>query len=174
MVFLQPFFSGFFFLLSSLGGGLWTAAAGEAEGAGPVDLGAVGFELHSTMASADGMATSRTAGRIQAKGLSCGSYLLSSSQVSLMTDILCTHIFSQMLCATLQWKRSFTLQIHTVHYSLVVPFHAQSWLHQHDTMKWYRRSFIYTPRGRTALLMQTVLMGKWHSVQVDGNKKIEP
>lgn len=65
---LLPFFSGFFFLLSSLGGGLWTAAAGEAEGAGPEGVGGVGFEMHSTLVSPDGMATSRTARGTQEKG----------------------------------------------------------------------------------------------------------
>lgn len=68
-----PFFSGFFFLFSSLGGGLWTAAAaaaaaaGGAEGAGAEGVEGVGFELHSTAGSPDGMATSRTTGRMYAK-----------------------------------------------------------------------------------------------------------
>lgn len=55
-------------------------------------------------------------------------------------------------------QRIFKLHIHNF---LVDPFHAQSWLQQHNMMKWYRGGcFIYTPSGRIALLMQTVLMGK--------------
>lgn len=66
---LLPFFSGFlFFLLSSLGGGLWTAAAGEAEGAGPEGVGGVGTGGHSVLASSDGMATSSTTGGTKDRG----------------------------------------------------------------------------------------------------------
>lgn len=66
---LLPFFSGFFFfLLSSLGGGLWIAAAGEEEGAGPEGVGGVGTEVHTVLASSDGMATSSTAGGTQDRG----------------------------------------------------------------------------------------------------------
>ena len=60
-----PFFSGFFFFPSSLGG---RAAAGEADGAEAAG-GGLGFELHSTTASPDGMGTSRTArGEEEGKG----------------------------------------------------------------------------------------------------------
>lgn len=57
-------------MLSSLDGGLWTAAAGEAEGAGPEGLGVVGFELHSTLLSPDGIATSCTTGGTKEKKVS--------------------------------------------------------------------------------------------------------
>lgn len=59
---LLPFFSGFFFLLSFVGGGLWTAAgAGEAEGAGPEGGAGADFETHSATVSPAGMGT-HTAG----------------------------------------------------------------------------------------------------------------
>lgn len=67
--FLLPFFSGFFFLASSLGEMSLTAATdgAEPEGAGPEGLGGVGFELHSTVVALDGMGTSSTTERTDAK-----------------------------------------------------------------------------------------------------------
>lgn len=65
---LLPFFSGFFFLFSSLGAGLWTAAAGEAEGACPEGVGGMVFEKDSTLVSPDGIATSHTTIGTQEKG----------------------------------------------------------------------------------------------------------
>lgn len=62
-----PFFSGFFFLPSSLGGGLLAASAGELETAGPE--GSEGFEQHSTFIWPEGMATSRTAAKKQPRCL---------------------------------------------------------------------------------------------------------
>lgn len=52
-----PFFSGFFFLFSALGGELWTAAGGEAAGGGPDAAGGAGSDLHSTEESPDVMVT---------------------------------------------------------------------------------------------------------------------
>lgn len=60
---ILPFLSGFFFLFSSLGGGLWTAAAGEVAGGGPDAAGGAGSGLHSTLASPDVMVTQTKRGK---------------------------------------------------------------------------------------------------------------
>lgn len=68
---------------------------------------------------------------------------------------------------TLMWAKKH-LSVHiqykpckTMPWHKAVQLHSPSWLHQQNTMKWYRGNFIYAPSGRTALLMQTLLMGKW-------------
>ena len=92
--------------------------------------------------------------------------LQSATQVDLMTVIICTHFLSLMSreqkhgqAAVLRSRNN--LLVYKAHYGLVVAFHTRSSLRQHKPVKWYRGNFIYSQSGRTALLMQTVLMGKW-------------
>lgn len=85
---LLPFFSGFFFLFSSLGAGLWTAAAGEAGGAGPEAVGGMAFEMDSTPVSPDGIATSHTTIGTQEKDQKKNKYLNNQSELPSATLFL--------------------------------------------------------------------------------------
>lgn len=76
---LLPFFSGFFFLFSSLGVALWTAAAGEAEGTGPEGVGGMVFEKDSTPVSPDGIATLHTTIGTQEKDQNKNKYYKNKS-----------------------------------------------------------------------------------------------